>query len=78
MLPVKGGFPGQLRLLGEALVVDGRLDRDLESKIVPVDGGVRLGDRLLKRKELSRPAPAPSQFNDLIGELAAYKRHHHS
>jgi hypothetical protein len=74
MLPVKGGFPGQLRLLGEALVVDGRLDRDLESKIVPVDGGVRLGDRLLNRKELSRPAPAPSQFNDLIGELAGYER----
>jgi CubicO group peptidase (beta-lactamase class C family)/D-alanyl-D-alanine dipeptidase len=68
MLPVKGGFEGQLRMLGDALVVDGRLDRDLETKIVPVDGGVRVGDNLLKRKELSRPAPSQSQFTDLVGE----------
>jgi D-alanyl-D-alanine dipeptidase/CubicO group peptidase (beta-lactamase class C family) len=68
MLPVKGGFQVQLRMLGDALVVDGRLDRDLETRIVPVDGGIRLGDKLLKRKELSRPAPSPSQFSDLIGE----------
>src|SRR5258708_23546586 len=30
MLPVKGGFQVQLRMLGDALVIDGRLDRDLE------------------------------------------------
>ncbi len=68
MLPVKGGFQARLRMLGDALVVDGRLDRDVETKIVPVDGDIRLGDKLLKRKELSRPAPSQTQFSDLIGE----------
>jgi len=68
MLPVKGGFQARLRMLGDALVVDGRLDRDVETKIVPVDGDIRLGAKLLKRKELSRPAPSQDQFSDLIGE----------
>ena len=65
---MKGGFQARLRMLGDALVVDGRLDRDVETKIVPVDGDIRLGDKLLKRKELSRPAPSQTQFGDLIGE----------
>ncbi len=68
MLPVKGGFQVRLRMAGDSLVVDGRLARDLETKIVAVDAGLQRGDKLLKRKELSRPPPSPSQFGDLVGE----------
>jgi hypothetical protein len=68
MLPVEGGWEAELRKSGDSLLVDGRLDRDLETKIVPAEAGIRIGDKLLKRTELARPAPAPEQFKGLIGE----------
>jgi len=68
MLAVSGDFESELRTLGDALVVDGRLDEDLATKIVPVDGGIRIGDKLLKRVELPQTAPAPEQFAGLIGQ----------
>ena len=68
MLPVGGGFEAELRMLGDALVADGRLDENLETKIVPVDGGIRMGDKLLKRADLPPPAPALDQFAGLIGQ----------
>ncbi len=67
MLPASGGFESQLRSSGDALVVDGRLDIDLDSKITPVDGSIRVGDKLLKRVELPRPSPSPEKFAGLIG-----------
>ncbi len=68
MLTVRGGFESELRMLGDGLVADGRLDEDFETKIVPVDVGIRIGDKLLKRVEPRQPAPAPGQFDGLIGQ----------
>jgi D-alanyl-D-alanine dipeptidase len=68
MLPVGGDFESQLRMLGDALVPDGRLDIDPNTKIIPVDAGIRIGDKLLKRVELQQPAAAPEQFAGLIGQ----------
>jgi CubicO group peptidase (beta-lactamase class C family)/D-alanyl-D-alanine dipeptidase len=68
MLTVRGGFESELRMLGQELVADGRLDENFETKIVPVDAGIRIGDKLLKRVEPPQPAPAPGQFDGLIGQ----------
>ena len=68
MLMVRGGFESELRMLGDGLVADGRLDENFETKIIPVDAGIRIGDKLLKRVEPRQPAPAPGQFDGLIGQ----------
>jgi CubicO group peptidase (beta-lactamase class C family)/D-alanyl-D-alanine dipeptidase len=68
MLPVGGDFESELRTLGDALVPDGKLDIELDIKYIPADGGIRLGDKLLKRVELPRPARSPDQFDGLIGQ----------
>jgi CubicO group peptidase (beta-lactamase class C family)/D-alanyl-D-alanine dipeptidase len=68
MLTVQGGFESELRMLGDGLVADGRLDENFETKIVPVYAGIRIGDKLLKRVEPRQPAPAPGQFDGLIGQ----------
>ncbi len=68
MLTIRGGFESELRMLGDALVADGRLDENFETTIVPVDAGIRIGDKLLKRVEPPQPAPAPGQFDGLIGQ----------
>lgn len=67
-LPVRGGFESQLRNLGGALVPDGRLDEDLNTKLIPVDDGIRRGDKLLRRIEAQRPAELSAQFDGLIGQ----------
>lgn len=68
MLPVTGDFESQLRMLGNALVADGRLDEDYGTRIVAVDGGIRIRDKLLKRVELPRPtSSAAERFSGLIG-----------
>ena len=68
MLPVGGGFELQLRQMGDALIPDGRLDIDPDNKIVPVEGGIRIGDRVLKRVEQPPPHDLPEQFAGLIGQ----------
>jgi CubicO group peptidase (beta-lactamase class C family)/D-alanyl-D-alanine dipeptidase len=68
MLPVGGGFESELRMSGDALVADGRLNIDPTTKIVPVDGGIRVVDKVLKRVELPEPAPLPPTFAGLIGQ----------
>jgi len=68
MLTIRGGFESELRMLGDALVADGRLDENVETKIIPVDAGIRIGDKPLKRVEPRQPAPAPGQFDGLIGQ----------
>jgi CubicO group peptidase (beta-lactamase class C family)/D-alanyl-D-alanine dipeptidase len=68
MLPAGGGFESQLRMLGDALVPDGKLDIDSDTRIIPVDGGIRIGDKFLKRVELARPTALPEQFAGLIGQ----------
>jgi len=44
------------------------IDIEPDTKYIPADGGIRLGDKLLKRVELPRPAPSPDQFDGLIGQ----------
>lgn len=68
MLPVGGGFESELRMMGDALVADGRLDEDFSTKIIPVDGGIRVGDKVLKRVDLPRPAPVPDKLSGLVGQ----------
>jgi len=68
MLSASGGFESQLRSSGGALVADGRLDIDPDTKIIPVDGGIRRGEKLLKRVELPRPSTSPVEFAGLIGQ----------
>lgn len=67
-LPVRGGFESQLRSLGDALVPDGRLAEDLNTKLFPVNDSIRTGDKLLRRIEEQRPAELPGQFDGLVGQ----------
>ena len=69
LLPVKGDFESQLRMLGNALVPDGRLDEDQETRIISADGGIRIAGKSLKRIELPRPSnSAAERFSGLIGQ----------
>lgn len=68
LLSAKGGFESQLRMFGDTLVPDGRLDEDFNTKIVPGEGSIRVGEKLLHKVDLPRPAPASAAFLGLIGE----------
>jgi CubicO group peptidase (beta-lactamase class C family)/D-alanyl-D-alanine dipeptidase len=68
MLSAQGGFESELRMLGDTLVADGRLDENFATKIAAVDGGIRMGDKLLKRMEPWPLASATEQFDGLIGQ----------
>lgn len=68
MLPVTGGFESQLRELGDALVPDGRLEEDLQNKIIPVEHGIRMGEKTLPRIDMPKPGEPPKQFEGLIGQ----------
>jgi D-alanyl-D-alanine dipeptidase len=68
MLRMDGGFESQLRMLGDDLVADGRLDEDYQTKLVPADGGIRVNDKFLKRVERPKPTELPQQFAGLIGQ----------
>jgi CubicO group peptidase (beta-lactamase class C family)/D-alanyl-D-alanine dipeptidase len=67
MVPLRGGFESELRISGDALVADGRLNIDPDVKIIPIDGGIRVVERVLKRVEEPQPAPSPDRFAGLIG-----------
>ncbi|MGH9685224.1 MAG: serine hydrolase [Candidatus Acidiferrales bacterium] len=66
MLPVAGGEEVRLRQLGGVLIEDGRVEYGL--KVIPVDDGIRIGDRTLRRIPFEMPAPAPVRWKGLIGE----------
>jgi D-alanyl-D-alanine dipeptidase len=68
MLPLRGGFESELRTSGDGLVADGRLNIDPDTKIIPLDGGLRVVDTVLKRVEEPKPAPSPDRFAGLIGQ----------
>ena len=68
MLPANGGFESELRMSGDALVADGRLNIDPNTKIALVDGGIQIGGKTLKRVELPRPSAAGETFAGLLGE----------
>lgn len=64
-----GGFESELRKLGDALVPDGRLDENLDAKLLPEnDGYLRTGGMRLKRIRASKPSEARRQFDGLIGQ----------
>jgi len=56
----------EVKSLGDTLVVDDRLSHG--TKIIPVDGGLRIGDKIYKRVESAKPAPPPQYWQSLIGE----------
>ena len=68
MLPVSGGFESQLRELRGALAADSRLDQDLDTKIMPEEGGIRVGDKFLRRVERPRPTESSGTLDGLIGQ----------
>jgi len=68
MLPGGGDFESQLRMLDDVLVPDGRLEIDPNTKFIPVDGDIRIGDKLLKRVDLPRPTAPAEQFSGLLGQ----------
>jgi serine beta-lactamase-like protein LACTB len=56
----------EVKSLGDTLVVDDRLSYGM--KIIPVDGGLRIGDKIYKRVESAKPALPPRHWQGLIGE----------
>ncbi|HSH45345.1 MAG TPA: serine hydrolase [Longimicrobiales bacterium] len=51
---------------GDTLVVDDVLSHG--TRIVPADGGLRIGDTDLQRVAVERPSPPPAHWRGLIGE----------
>lgn len=64
--PVGDGEQIRLRQLGSELIEDGRLGYG--EKVTPVDGGIRIGDRVLSRVQEKMPAAIPERWKGLIGE----------
>ncbi len=64
--PVGDGFQLRLRQAGDSLIADGRLGYGL--RITPVEGGIRIGDKVLPRVKQDVPAPIPQRWEGLIGE----------
>jgi len=56
----------EVKSLGDTLVVDDRLSYGM--KIIPVDGGLCIGDKNYKRVESAKPALPPQHWQGLIGE----------
>ena len=65
-LPARGGEQIRVRQAATALILDGKLGYGM--KIVPEDGGVRIGNEYLKRAAVLKPAPATVRRRGLIGE----------
>jgi CubicO group peptidase (beta-lactamase class C family)/D-alanyl-D-alanine dipeptidase len=68
MLPASGGFESRLRLLGNDLVPDGRLDENFDTKIFPTQRGIRIRDKEYLREEEPSPAPPADAYTGLIGQ----------
>ena len=68
MLPAGGGFESHLRMLGNALVPDGRLDEDFDSKILLTENRIRIGEKHFVREPEPRPALPAKNLTGLIGE----------
>lgn len=64
--PVGDGAQVRLRESGSDLIEDGRLGYGL--KVTPVDGGIRVGEKILPREQPPMPAPIPERWKGLVGE----------
>ena len=61
-----GGVPVRLRMLGDALITDGRLGYG--DKIVLRDNAIMVGDDEFTRMASHKPEPAPEKWRGLVGE----------
>ncbi|MCA1602861.1 MAG: serine hydrolase, partial [Acidobacteria bacterium] len=61
-----GGFPAQLRSIGDALIADGKLAYG--KKIIPRGDQVTVGDETFNRIAVPKPQPPPAKWQGLIGE----------
>ena len=67
LLPARGGFRGELRSLGDSLlVVDDRLAYGTRVRFL--SDGIALGTDTLRRASMSKPLPAPARWRQVIGE----------
>ncbi|MGH8239620.1 MAG: serine hydrolase, partial [Steroidobacteraceae bacterium] len=67
LLKLDGGDqPARLRMLGDALITDGRLGYG--EKITLRENAIVIGDDEFKRVPSPKPKPAPAQWQGLIGE----------
>jgi D-alanyl-D-alanine dipeptidase len=66
MLNTNGGFPAQLRSIGGALVVDGKLAYG--DKIIPRGDQIVIGAETFNRVPVIKPQPPPAKWEGLIGE----------
>lgn len=64
--PIGDGEQVRLRQLGAGLIEDGRLGYG--EKVTPVDGGIRIGGKVLPRVEKKMLAAVPERWKGLIGE----------
>jgi CubicO group peptidase (beta-lactamase class C family)/D-alanyl-D-alanine dipeptidase len=64
--PVGDGVQVRLRQSGNDLIEDGRLGYGL--KVTPVEGGIRIGEKVSPRVQRTVPAPIPQRWKGLIGE----------
>jgi serine beta-lactamase-like protein LACTB len=65
-LPLRGGFRAELRTLGDALVIDDRLEYG--PKLMPQGDRLRVGKDTFERVAVQKPQPPPERCAGLIGE----------
>jgi len=66
LLPLRGGHRNELRWLGDDLIVDGRLGYG--DTYHPVEGGLQTGTEVLKKQPVPKPAAAPLNLRQYLGE----------
>jgi CubicO group peptidase (beta-lactamase class C family)/D-alanyl-D-alanine dipeptidase len=66
LLKLEGGAPARLRMLGDALIMDGSLGYG--EKISLRENSIVIGDEEFKRVASQKPQPAPAQLRGFIGE----------
>lgn len=65
-LSIDGGFPVELRAIGDELIVDGKLA--FGNRIKTGDGKINIGGENFAKVELPKPKPADSNLKGLVGE----------
>lgn len=65
-LSIDGGFPVELRAIGDELIIDGKLA--FGNRIKTGDGKINIGGENFAKVELPKPKPADSNLKGLVGE----------
>jgi CubicO group peptidase (beta-lactamase class C family)/D-alanyl-D-alanine dipeptidase len=66
LTPARGGHRAELRWAGDDLMTDGLLSHGLTFR--PVDSGLQTGSEILKKQPASKPAAAPLDLRQYLGE----------